>query len=307
MIEIKQIKRQIGRSIALISLEFFCVILRILPKFCVYGFADLITNIAYFVAVKHRRIAQESLNIAFGRNKSKTETKKIIKACFANMAKGVLEMLASIDNPSVLDKMVVVEGRENLDRALAKGKGVIIVSAHFGNFPLLLTKLAILGYRLNVIVRKLRDEKADEFFDRKRSALGVKSVYSQPRAKCVKKSMDLLRNNELVFMLMDQNFGTGGVFVDFFGRKAATATGPLVFALRTEASIVPVFIIRQKNNTHRLVIEPELNLEARSDKQEMIQVNVAKITAIIEKYIRQYPAEWGWIHRRWKSRPNDKE
>jgi len=301
--DIKQINKQIKRTIGLYSMRFVFTLLRILPRWCVYFFAEVSARVGYYIAVKHRRVAQESLNIAFEGKKSKKEVKAIIIGCFSAMAKGMLEVFASMGNPKILDEIVSVEGRENLDKALLKGKGVILVSAHFGNFPLLLTKLAILGYKVNVVVRKMRDEKADEYFHRKRGDLGVKSIYSHPRNACVQNSIDALRKNELVFMLMDQNFGTGGVFVDFFGRKAATATGPVVFALRTEAIILPVFIIGEKNNTHRLIIEKELELRHNSDRQFVIQKGVADITKIIERYIRQYPAEWGWIHRRWKTQP----
>lgn len=306
--QIKEIKRQINRSLALNSLKFFCVVLRILPKCFIYAFAEFTAYLGYFIAVKQRRIAQESLKIAFGGAKSPKEIKVIVKTCFLSIAKGLLEMMVSIDNPELLDNLVSIEGKENLDKALSKGKGVVVVSGHFGNFPLLLTKLAVLGYKVNLLVRKMRDENADEYFNKKRLALGVKSIYTHPRNACISESIAALRNNEIVFTLMDQNFGSrGGVFVDFFGRKAATATGSVIFSLRTGASIVPAFIVRNPDGrTHRLIIEPVLELVQDPDKQKTIEKTVAKITSIIEKYIREYPAEWGWIHRRWKSQPQNK-
>jgi Lauroyl/myristoyl acyltransferase len=89
----------------------------------------------------------------------------------------------------------------------------------------------------------------------------------------------------------------------FFGTKAATATGPVVFAMRTKAPILPMFIVRQKDDTHKIIIEPPLYIEEKEDYKETLIYNVARITKIIENYIRKYPQEWGWIHRRWKSRP----
>jgi KDO2-lipid IV(A) lauroyltransferase len=302
--DLKQIKKKIKRAIGFYSLRIFGTILSLLPKRWIYAISEFIAGIGYFFALRHRHIAYESLNIAFGNSKTKKEIKKIIKDCFANMIKGMLEMFVSLDNPKNLDKIVNIEGKEHLDKALAKGKGVIMVSGHFGNFPLLLTKLAILGYKVNTLIRKMRDERADEYFYRKREALGVKSIYTSPNTECVRNSIEALRNNEVVFILMDQNFGrAGGVFVDFFGRKAATAPGAVVFALRTHAPIVPAFIFRNQDNTHQLIIEPELDLELGKNKDETVRINVAKITKIIERYIRKYPAEWGWIHRRWKSQP----
>jgi len=136
--------------------------------------------------------------------------------------------------------------------------------------------------------------------------VGIKTIYSQPRKACVENSIRTLRNNELLFIPIDQNFGTGGVFVDFFGKKAATATGPVVLALRTKAAVIPCFIVRQKDDTHKIIFEESLNLEEGRTFQETIIINIQKLTDIIESYIRKYPAEWGWIHRRWKSRPSIK-
>jgi len=117
-----------------------------------------------------------------------------------------------------------------------------------------------------------------------------------------------LRNNELVFIPLDQNFGSGGgVYVEFFGRKAATATGPVVFAKRTGATILPMFVVRQEDDRHKVIIEPLLQLEDIEDEKKSVEVNTAKITKVIEKYIRQYPQEWGWMHRRWKSQPSSNE
>ncbi|MDP1854159.1 MAG: lysophospholipid acyltransferase family protein [Candidatus Omnitrophota bacterium] len=303
----KEVKTRIKRAIAFNSLKFFGAIIRVLPKPAVYALAASAAKVGFFIAVRHRRTAYESLNIAFGNKKNKQEITKIIKDCFVGMAKGILEMLAFFSKPQLLDKMVSVEGRDNLDEALSKGKGVIMVSGHFGNFPLLLTKLVILGYKVNLVLRRMRDGRADEYFNKRRSIVGIKSIYTQPRTECVKNIITALRNNEIVFMLMDQNFGSGaGVFVDFFGRKAATATGPVVFALRTDAEIVPAFIFRKADNMHQLTIEPRIVLgtQADADKDKIIFDNVAKITGIIERYVRAHPAEWGWIHRRWKSQPN---
>ena len=91
--------------------------------------------------------------------------------------------------------------------------------------------------------------------------------------------------------------------VDFFGQKAATATGPAVFAMRTGAAIIPMFILRQENDQHKIVIEPPVPLEGREDEKETIAATMTKITNLIEQYIRCHPHEWAWMHRRWKSRP----
>ena len=280
------------------------MIMKVVPQSWVYSFAKNSVSIGYIIARKHRNIALDSLATAFGKDKSKEEIRQITKDCFTFLAKSGLELMFLIDKPTLLKKRVEIVGKEYLDTALARGKGVILVSAHFGNFPLMMSKLSLEGYKIVGIVRYMRDERAERFFTRKRTKLGIKTIHTQPRKACVENSIRSLRNNEVLFMPMDQNFGTGGVFVDFFGRKAATATGPVVLAQRTGAAIVPAFIVRQKDDTHKIIIEPPLNLEKAKDQQDAIIKNTQKLTNIIEAYIRRYPAEWGWIHRRWKSRPN---
>jgi KDO2-lipid IV(A) lauroyltransferase len=169
----------------------------------------------------------------------------------------------------------------------------------------MLTKLSMDGYKVSSILRVMRDPWVHNYFEKKRETLGIGSVYTQPRKQCVEKSLEVLRKNEILFIQIDQNFGTGGVFVDFFGKKAATAKGPIVFALRTKAPIVPMLIYREKDNTQKLVIEPEVDILQGKDFEETICLTAQKLTSIIELYVRRYPSDWGWIHRRWKARPKE--
>ncbi|MDD4980209.1 MAG: lysophospholipid acyltransferase family protein [Candidatus Omnitrophica bacterium] len=300
----KKIRKSIGRFFGWIGLGFSSLIIKAIPEHCIYTLAKSLAAIGYVVAAKQRKIALESLTIAFEKEKSREEIEQIARDCFVFMAKAGLELLFFMDRLELIKKRVGIAGRENLETALAKGKGAILVSAHFGSFPLLLAKLSLEGYKTAGIMRYMRDERAEKFFLAKRNRVGIKTIYSQPRKACVEETIRTLRDNGLVFIPLDQNFGTGGVFVDFFGRKAATATGPVVLALRTEAAMLPCFIVRQKDDTHKIIFEPALNPEKGRDFQETVALNIQKLTGIIESYIRKYPAEWGWIHRRWKSKPD---
>ncbi|MFA6379125.1 MAG: lysophospholipid acyltransferase family protein [Candidatus Omnitrophota bacterium] len=297
---IKKIKRAIARH-ALYATSFILVRL---PYSLVRAIIGFFTTLGLLCVVRQKKIAKESLTIAFGGEKSPQEVSKIFKNCFVNLGKGMIELIYFMAHPKMITENVSFEGKEYLDQAMAQGKGVIIVSAHFGNFPLMLLRLAQEGYPVNAIIRRTRDEKIEEYFQQQRSSLGLKTLYSHPRQECVMQSIKALRNNELVFIPLDQNFGSGaGVFVDFFGEKAATATGPVVFALRAGSPIVPMFIVREANDTHRIIVEPAMSIEKQLDEKQTIAHNVARITRIIEQYIRRYPQEWGWMHRRWKSRP----
>ncbi|MBM3248242.1 MAG: lysophospholipid acyltransferase family protein [Candidatus Omnitrophica bacterium] len=299
----KKYKKFFERRLGRYGLLFSFLIFRILPGKSIYGFADFVAKLGFVIAGKKRKHALESLNIAFGKEKDSKELKQIALASFEYMARGILELLYLIEHPHLISRKVSIEGKGNLDKAIAEGKGVICVTAHFGNFPLMLFKFACDGYKTNCIMRIMRDQQVEDIFNKKRTDAGIGTIYSQPRPECINKSLKALRNNELLFIQLDQNFGTGGVFVDFFGTKAATATGPVIFAMRTGAPILPMFMVRNRDNTHKMIIEPVLHLEEKATREETIVVNVSRITKIIEAYIRKYPEEWGWIHRRWKSRP----
>ena len=135
--------------------------------------------------------------------------------------------------------------------------------------------------------------------------MGLKTIPSYPRKACVHQSLRALRNKEIVAILMDQHTGSkAGVFVDFFGLKARTPPGAVVFAMRTGSPILPIFTVRDGETSHKVIVEPHFYLEEKSTDAETLQYNVQKITNIIEDYIRKYPKEWVWMHRRWKSQPD---
>lgn len=300
----KKTGKSLNRFFAWLGLSFCSLIVRFIPARYLYGFAESLGYLGYCFVKRQRKIAYESLNIAFGQEKSPEEKERIARDSFIHMAKSAVELLFLMDRPQTLRARVDILGKENLDSALASSRGVILVSAHFGNFPLLMASLSLAGYKIAGIMRPMRDSRVEKMFLKKRNRLKIKTIYSQPRLACVNSTIESLRNNEVVFIPLDQNFGSGGVFVDFFGQEAATATGPVVLAQRTKAALILCFIIRQKDNRHKIIFEPALSLEAGRDAKDSIIVNTQRITNIIETYIRKYPLEWGWIHRRWKSKPN---
>ena len=299
--------KSMQRAMARYGLFISAWILDRLPFGMVEFFARCLIAVGFHFTLKQRRIARESLGIAFGEEKSSREIDEIIRRCFENLGYGMIEMLYFMSHPQLTDRMVRWEGKEHLDNALARGHGVIAVTAHFGNFPLMMLCCARQGCKTASIIRRARDEALEKYLFRRRSECGVRTVYAVPRRECVMNVLKALSNGEVLFIPLDQNFGgDGGVFVDFFGQKAATATGPVVFARRAKAPIVPMFIVREKDGAHTIMVEQALDLQERSDGEEAVTINIARLTNLIERYIRRYPHEWGWMHRRWKSRPAEK-
>ncbi len=302
---LKKIKKNASYFAGWVAINVCTFFVRILPQSWLYRFAGSLASLGYRFAAKQRTIALESLRIAFGKDITDARIATIAKDCFQYMSKSAIELMFLMDKPSLLKQQVRFAQKENLDAAFSKGNGVILVSAHFGNFPLLLARLSQEGYAASGIMRPMRDERVEKLFQKKRDRFGVQTIYSVPRSVCVDSTIRALRSNGIVFIPIDQNFGTAGVFVDFFGKKAATATGPVIFAQRTKAAIIPCFIVRQKDDSHVIYFEPEVAIKEAATSEETITGTIQELTVIIEKYIRKYPAEWGWIHRRWKSRPSE--
>ena len=294
-------KKNFARRAAWFFLRAFTVINGSFSLKWSYTLGNLLGSFACSVLPPQRKIAMESLEIAFP-GKTVKERKKITRGFFVFMAQSGLELLYFLRH---IDKLgsVTIEGRDNLDEALVAGKGVILVTAHMGNFPLMSVKLANEGYKVNFVTRPMRDEKAGDYLFNLRENAGVKSIFSYPRKECVAGIIKALRNNEIVIMQMDQNFGSGGVWVKFFGKLAATPVGSITLGLRTGAKLVPAYIYRESFSRHCIKIVPEVPLVETENKDETVLKNAITFSRIIEGWIKEYPEQWGWIHRRWKSQP----
>ena len=251
---------------------------------------------------KEREKAIGNLSVAFGKEKSQEEILRVCYKSFENLGKGLIEVLQfpKLTQENV-DRVVTFQGKSNIDDALSKGKGVIILTAHFGNWELLGASLALSGYRTNFIVRPVRSPLMDEMITRNRENMGIRCI---PRGASIKKALRCLKRNELLGILSDIDTKVDGVFVDFFGRPAFTPSGPVSIALKTGATIIPVFIIRQNDDRHKIAIEEPLELEITGNRSEDILGNTARLTRLIESYIRKNPEQWIWIHERWKTKPS---
>jgi KDO2-lipid IV(A) lauroyltransferase len=301
---IKIIKRAIARWVYFFFFWFFSI----LPLKFIFMISNGLISIAFPLFINMRKIAKESLTIALSKEKSEDEINQILHACFFNLGRGYIEMFCYIQRPHlILKKLYLSPGsRENLDNAIKENKGVVGISAHFGNFSLMLLYLTKLGYPIHTIIRPSRDKEIEKSFQSHRSRMNFKTILSYPPFSCVRQSLMVLRAKEVVVVLMDQNSDEkSGVFVDFFGQKAGTPTGAVIFAMRTGSPILPMFTVRDGKDSHKIMIEPHFYLEIKPTDEETLQYNVQKITNIIEKYIRQYPAEWGWMNKRWKSKPSE--
>ncbi len=195
--------------------------------------------------------------------------------------------------------MITIEGREHIESALAKGKGAIILLSHFGSYLMVLPALGFSGYRINQIggspdLRHHRQIHKRIFESREKecSSLPVNFMRSDTDVKAVIRA---LQRNELVAIAFDGREGKDWVEVPFLGRTAYVGQGPVRFAAMTGAAILPTFIVRNKDNSQRLIIEKPFDLERFDDKSRTVAVNLQKISAIFANYIQKYPSHFGMI------------
>jgi KDO2-lipid IV(A) lauroyltransferase len=194
-----------------------------------------------------------------------------------------------------------VYGEEHVQAALARGKGALILTAHLGNYVLMgILAVQRFGYSLSIISKVLKNRVAEELFESLRQAGGVNGIHAQ---QAYRPAVRALRRQELVgFMLDQQRPASQGVFVDFFGRLASTSPGLAFMSAATGAPVVPVFIRRKASGGH--ILEALPLMEPPPDREEeTIRQHTAVYTKIIEEQVRRTPAQWLWLHKRWKSRP----
>jgi Kdo2-lipid IVA lauroyltransferase/acyltransferase len=146
----------------------------------------------------------------------------------------------------------------------------------------------------------MRDKGVEDILQRMRTDQGMKTIYVLPSAQCIKACNSALAANEILVLLNDQH-QKNGVQVEFFGKPVLTAAGPASLALATDAAVVPMFIIRNPDDTHRLVISEQIELVRTGDRKRDVVVNTQAFTKITESYVLRYPEQWAWNQRRWRS------
>jgi KDO2-lipid IV(A) lauroyltransferase len=273
----------------------------LLPRKIALVLGVYVADLLFLLFPNERAKAIKNLTIAFGEEKSHAEILKICRNCFRNLGKGMMEVLQFPRlNVKNLGNLVIFDGKQNLDHVLNLGKGIILVTAHFDNWELLAASLSLSGYGINAIVRPVRSPYLEKLVTRNRQNMGIRVI---PRGASIKEALKCLKRNEILGILSDIDTKIDGVFVDFFGRPAYTPSGPVSIALKTGAVILPTFIIRQKDDSHKIIIEKPLELVNTGDSETDKIINTENYTKIIESYIRKYPEQWIWNHQRWRTKP----
>ena len=257
-------------------------------------------RLAYRLAWIHRRRSLENLTRAFGEEKTPDQLEKLARAFFDGFLRNAAEVVpyGSLP-PEGKREYVRIVGKEKLDKALAPGRGVIALSAHLGNFLIMNSRLALEGVPVDLLVKQMKDPGVEDRMENLRRELGYNTIYTKSRIQSARASLASLRGNHVLVVLGDQR-PKDGVDVTFFGMPAKAASGPISLALSTGAPVVPMFMVRNEDHIHHtLFIEDSIEMSITGSKEHDLRTNVQKYTDVIESYVRRYPGQWMWGHKRW--------
>jgi Kdo2-lipid IVA lauroyltransferase/acyltransferase len=267
-----------------------------LPDHLMLSFSSFCAWITHKLLWKYRIRMEENIAGALGdRFPGRPERQALVWRVWKGFARGMLEAGALIhcSKEQVIKKMRI-EGEEHLQRALGLRRGVLALSAHLGNFALIGARLAAEGYPFSVVVKHPGDEQFAQLITNYRAQVGIQTISAKPRREAVRGILEALRENRIVLVIADE-FKSGDVMVQFMGRTLPAPRGPATLALRTGAVTLPMFAIRQADDSIILSIGPAIDAIQRDSLEETIAATTALYTRHLEDVIRRYPDQWNWV------------
>jgi len=260
-----------------------------------YFISTIIAKI-WFLTRVNVSATKNNVSIALNLDKNSKDTHRIAKTIYINWAKNIVDFLKHpVISKEKLKQRVEVVGLENLDKALKKGKGVVIFTAHIGNFEWGACKLAAEGYKIWGVSLVRKSNRLNKFFEARRLSKGVKTLYVNKMLHVFK----ILGNNEIVAIPTDWDPGARANPFNLFGKKAYIPNGPVHIALRSGAVLIPSFIIRKGKYNHYQIIGEPIKLCTEGDKKTLISKNMERMIEVLEKYIKDNIVEWEMFHNIW--------
>ena len=261
-----------------------------------------LARLVYLLHGKLRRVGMRNLEIAFP-DKSPAERARLLRGVFTGLGRQLAEFcLFPRYTREDLPAVAIHEGFENFENARGRGKGVLVLTGHFGGWEVGSFAHSLYGYPMKIVVRDLDNRLVDSLVKRYRTLHGNETIDNREFARGLLASM---RAGETVGTLMDTNMTPPqGIFVPYFGVPACTASGLARMALKTDAAVVPGFTFwDEKLGKYKVVFEPALSLIRTNDNEADVIANTALFNLALEKQARKHPDQWLWVHRRWKTRP----
>jgi KDO2-lipid IV(A) lauroyltransferase len=282
-------------------------LLRVLPQRFSLFVAQRMADLSFVLIYRFRQRSVDNLRLAFGELMDYGEAVKTARMSLRNFFRAFAEIGFALCRPiDLIREEIPMEGKPHLEKALEKGKGVIVLSAHIGNFFLLGSRLGVEGYAARVLVKPTYRDNARfaELMDAYRLRLAQRTIRARPRRKAARELIQALRRNELVILIADE-FRSKGIEVPFFGKRVLARRGAATLAMRTGAAVVPMSLLRETSGNLRLIVEPEIELVHTGQLSQDVVTNTLRLNAWLEKLIRAYPDQWNWMTIRWQETEPD--
>lgn len=279
--------------------RFFKLLGKIPPEYAV-KLSEFSGSFWFRADKRHRTIVTENLTRAFGDEKNPAEIRNLAEKVFQHLIRIIFDIGWYLHiKPEDFGKYFRIQGLDHLNAARAKGKGVLALTAHIGNWELLSAISAMTDTPVSIVYRPLDFLPLENFFVNLRTRFGATLI---PKANSMRKILSSLKAGEVVLMLMDQNVDWyEGVFADYFGHPACTSKGLALIALKTGAPVVPAFLVNAPRGFFA-EFSPEIPLINTGDKIKDVEENTRQYNTMIEKFVRRFPEQWFWVHQRWKTR-----
>jgi KDO2-lipid IV(A) lauroyltransferase len=297
-------KRKQPTSIDIKLHGFILALMRLIgriPRPVARRLGNLLGELGFRLDRRHRDIALNNLAFAMGAELSPRQRREMAKSVYRNLGQILFEVAWSLNaSPAEVEGCIRIDGLEHYRAAFEKGRGVLVVTGHLGNWELLPIAAARARIPLHVVYRPLDFTPLNLFFEHLRARFGARLI---PTSHAMLRIARALKKGGVVAILMDQSVDWyDGVWVDFFGRRTCTSKGMALIALKSRSPVVPVFLYREAA-AFRVVVGPEIPLTTSGDKIKDIESNTLSYSKAIEHGVRRHPEQWFWVHRRWKKRP----
>jgi Kdo2-lipid IVA lauroyltransferase/acyltransferase len=296
----KRLWWEIRYWLASIALQGFVQLIRFIPFTWTFSLVEGIgARIAWRQAGEYKKIMMHNLNATFHDSLSDEEKRRIAQESLRNMLRGMMETLSCVYTyRKQFDPLIELEGRKNLEQALAQGNGAIAITAHLGTFTLIGAKLNANGFPNTWILGAQNHPRIAQNWRWMTEKTGSSAIIIDSPISFHKAILRALRKGNIVFFVGDENQKHGGVLVEFLGRPMALPVGPAVYHLKTGAPILPMFIIRQGGRRHKVIIDSPLEITLSGDEERDVFTITTQIARVIESFITQYPDQWSWISKR---------
>lgn len=277
---------------------------KIIPQRLAYAIGDKIGDLFFYVIRTRKNVALNNLTQCFGSEKSEKEIKKILLRHYRHLGRVLMEFarLPLLKRHTILEQ-IPIKNIEYLREFLSQDRGMFVMSGHFGNWEYMAAAIANVGPQLYCIFKEQKNLAVDNVIKQFRINVGL--IPFKVRGEAAKGILKVLREKGVVLIVNDQDAGRKGEMIDFLGTPASTSRGPALIAIKHRVPVIMAFGVRERDGFIQVHLERFPDIENFSNDDQGVRQFLIEYNTIVEKYIRKYPEQWFWMHRRWKTQKQE--